>query len=382
MTAPEALADPAQDDARAALASFSRLIDANPNDAAAWFGAAVAHVRLGDEGAATIALQKTLTLAPRHFGALILSGDVFSRRGDLRAAAAFYASGVRFAPQDAPPPVAREIARAEQNCVRIAEEFQSHLASRLSAAGFDPSRSSPGFAKSLAAFNGGPRLHTAQKPRFYCFPDLPDTPFYDRKDFAWAPALEAATDAIAEELAGVLRMPEAFAPYVKADKSRPATNDRGMRDNPDWSACHLIENGAIAPKMAEACPRTMAALKHVPLAAVPGRSPSVLFSLLQPGMHIPPHHGFVNTRLIGHLPLITPPNCLFRVGPETREWEQGKLMLFNDTIEHEAWNKSDRLRVVLLFDFWRPELTEEERTLVRALFQAVDSYGTKAASWS
>ena len=68
----------------------------------------------------------------------------------------------------------------------------------------------------------------------------------------------------------------------------------------------------------------------------------------------------LNTRLICHLPLIVPPGCGFRVGNETREWEEGKLLIFDDTIEHEAWNESDQDRVVLIFDIWRPELSEAD----------------------
>ena len=98
----------------------------------------------------------------------------------------------------------------------------------------------------------------------------------------------------------------------------------------------------------------------------------MLFSLLRPGARIPPHNGFVNTRLICHLPLIVPESCGLRVGNDTRALVEGKAWLFDDTIEHEAWNGSDRTRVILLFEIWRPEFTEEERRLVSAMFQAID----------
>ena len=111
---------------------------------------------------------------------------------------------------------------------------------------------------------------------------------------------------------------------------------------------------------------------------MPNRSPVVLFSLLKPGTHIPPHNGLVNTRLICHLPLVVPAGCRFRVGNETREWVEGQAWAFDDSIDHEAWNDSDRTRVILLFDVWRPELTAIERELVTELFAAIDAYtGTK-----
>ena len=100
------------------------------------------------------------------------------------------------------------------------------------------------------------------------------------------------------------------------------------------------------------------------------------FSALKPGVHIPPHNGATNARLTVHLPLIIPPDCGLRVGEETHVWEPGKLVLFDDTIRHEAWNFSDRLRVVLIFDVWHPLLSALERDLVVRITSALmDFYG-------
>jgi aspartyl/asparaginyl beta-hydroxylase (cupin superfamily) len=119
----------------------------------------------------------------------------------------------------------------------------------------------------------------------------------------------------------------------------------------------------------------MAALRDVPLTDAPGRTPSVLFSLLKPGTRIQPHNGQINARLICHLPLIVPPGCALRVGNETRPWVMGETLIFDDSIEHEAWNDSRETRVVLLFEVWRPELTAAERSSVAALLAAVGTYG-------
>ena len=83
-------------------------------------------------------------------------------------------------------------------------------------------------------------------------------------------------------------------------------------------------------------------LRHAPVPRVAGWGPSVIFSMLKAGAHIGAHTGMYNTRLICHLPLIVPPGCRFRVGNEVREWEEGKLLIFDDTIEHEAWNEGPR----------------------------------------
>jgi aspartyl/asparaginyl beta-hydroxylase (cupin superfamily) len=101
---------------------------------------------------------------------------------------------------------------------------------------------------------------------------------------------------------------------------------------------------------------------------IPGWGPTVMFSLLKAGARIAPHTGMFNTRLVCHLPLIVPSGCFFRVGNEVREWREGKLFIFDDTIEHEAWNDSGEDRVVLIFDIWRPELSTQERRELTALF--------------
>jgi aspartyl/asparaginyl beta-hydroxylase (cupin superfamily) len=220
-----------------------------------------------------------------------------------------------------------------------------------------------------------------QQPKNYYFPGLPQIQFYERGDFPWLDRVEAATDAIREELLGVLEDPSSFAPYVTGHANRPWKDQLGMLNNPAWSAFYLWKNGEVVPGNAERCPRTLAALADAPLARVPNRSPSILFSLLRPGAHIPPHTGVVNVRLICHLPVIVPGECALRVGNETREWVKGKAWVFDDSIEHEAWNKSDKPRVILLFDIWRPELSEEERKLVAAMLEAMDNYGGAGAKW-
>jgi aspartyl/asparaginyl beta-hydroxylase (cupin superfamily) len=126
----------------------------------------------------------------------------------------------------------------------------------------------------------------------------------------------------------------------------------------------------------------MNALRRLPLCRIAGRTPTALFSLLRPGTHIPPHHGFLNTRLICHLPLIVPPGCALRVGNETRPWKEGEVVIFDDSMEHEAWNRSSELRVVLLFDIWRPELTAAERGLVAGMLESIDRFGGARREWS
>ncbi|RYF97172.1 MAG: aspartyl/asparaginyl beta-hydroxylase domain-containing protein, partial [Caulobacteraceae bacterium] len=90
---------------------------------------------------------------------------------------------------------------------------------------------------------------------------------------------------------------------------------------------------------------------------------------------------FMNARYICHLPLIVPAGCAMRVGSETRAWSEGRACVFDDSIEHEAWNRNpDHLRVVMIFDIWRPELTAAEQDMISTVLQAVDAYGMGAAA--
>jgi aspartyl/asparaginyl beta-hydroxylase (cupin superfamily) len=78
---------------------------------------------------------------------------------------------------------------------------------------------------------------------------------------------------------------------------------------------------------------------------------------MAPGTHIKPHVGWVRTVYRLHMGLVVPPDCALRVGAETRSWREGECLVFDDTVEHEAWNRSGDTRVVLLLDFLRPGVT-------------------------
>ena len=127
----------------------------------------------------------------------------------------------------------------------------------------------------------------------------------------------------------------------------------------------------------EACarvPQTTALVEAVPLCRIEGRAPNVFFSILKAGAHIPAHYGITNVRSVVHLPLVVPAGCSFRVGGETREWRTGEAFAFDDTIEHEAWNRSDEDRAVLIIDVWNPYLSDHERMMICRLYQTADAH--------
>jgi aspartyl/asparaginyl beta-hydroxylase (cupin superfamily) len=370
-------------DARKAREALEPVVAAGQADATGCVGLAYACRSLGDRTAALQAVDKALALDHRNLRALLLKADCLAESGDNRAAASFY----QFALQAAPPPeqlpadLRAELARAQSMSERFASEFEAHLRQALADKGLGRPQIGRRFEHSLDLLLGKKQIYF-QQPSTYFFPELPQIQFYDREAFPWLDAVEAATDAIRAELLEVMRDNAAFSPYVEGDPRRPRKSQDGMEGNPDWSAFYFWKHGKFVPEHAALCPRTMEAVQAIPLCTMPSRSPTVLFSQLRPGARIPPHSGLVNTRLICHLPLIVPPGCSFRVGNDVRVPVEGKAWVFDDTIEHEAWNRSDRTRVILLFEIWRPELSQEERAMVSAMFESIDALTGQEPKWN
>jgi aspartyl/asparaginyl beta-hydroxylase (cupin superfamily) len=368
-------------DAKAARSSFERAIAGGGNDAALFVGLAYACRGMGDSGDTLAAAERALQLEPHNLRALMIKGDHFAAAGDERSASSFYLTALRMVPDPAAlsPELRAELARAQAACDKYATELEAELKARIG----DEALARPSsrrFAESLDVLLGKKSIYV-QQPVYYYFPGLPAIAFHEREQFPFLDSLEAATPAIRAELEEILRGGPAFRPYIESDPKRPHNEQQGLTDNPDWSALYLWKDGAVVAENASRCPATMRALEVVPLCRVPNRSPTVLFSQLRPGARIPPHTGMVNTRLIGHLPLIVPPACTFRVGNEVRDWTEGKAWVFDDTIEHEAWNRSSQTRVILLFDLWRPDIATDERALVSAMFEALDARAGVKPAW-
>jgi len=361
-------------DAAGAREAFSAAVAADARNLDAWIGLAFACAKLRDDAATLAAIDRALQIDPRHLRALIFKADHLVSTAKHGPAVAFYRAALRVA-GDTPQPadVASALERARAVVERNAAAVQQRLLDGLKTAGHDPVTASPRFAASVEISLGRRQVYH-QGPTRYYFPGLPQRQFYAREEFGWTQQVEAATDAIRRELRALLAEKTHFAPYLQGNTSAPAMNERSLVDNPDWSACYLVQNGRLTAAGAR-CPQTMDALQAAPIPRIPDRSPNVLFSRLAPRTRIPAHNGFLNTRLICHLPLVVPQNCgKLRCGSEEKAWEEGRLMIFDDSIEHEAWNDSEAERFVLLFEIWRPELEEQERAEVSALLTLSGQY--------
>jgi ornithine lipid ester-linked acyl 2-hydroxylase len=118
-----------------------------------------------------------------------------------------------------------------------------------------------------------------------------------------------------------------------------------------WTTFGLYAFGQKQIENCARCPRTTELVERIPGLVMAG------FSRLAPGAHIKPHVGYDEYSryvLRLHLPLETNPDCVLRVGDETRVWEDGSALIFCDAVEHEAWNRGTTTRTVLLLDFKNP----------------------------
>jgi hypothetical protein len=327
----------------------------------------------GDLDAALAATDKALRIDPLHFVALMLRASLLEslkRKGVAEA----YGRALAQRPEGALPPRLEtmvNVARAHYLA------FQAGMNRDLTnlIAGVDEDFSAEETAR-LGRFRTNALRITRpyhSDPTDYHYPGLIEQEFHDRKDMAWLERLEAATDLIAEDFARVMAAERAeLVPYVQYAPNQPLQQWKALNNSKDWSAIHLLRNGARIEANARHCGATMDLLATLPQPVVQGVSPNAMFSLLAPHTHIPPHNGIANTRLVCHLPLIVPAGCWFRVGAERREWRRGEAWVFDDTIEHEAANDSDDLRVVFICDVWHPGLSDREKRAVAAVVAARD----------
>lgn len=219
--------------------------------------------------------------------------------------------------------------------------------------------------------------HGLQRPSFIYLPDLEPQAFFDRGRIDWLPRLESATALIREELQAALAADQGLAPYVQVDKGQDPQQWSALNGSRAWSALHLSKGGTSIEENQARCPRTTRVLDSLPLPQIPGHAPEALFSILQPGTHIPPHFGLANYKLVVHLPLTVPPDCAIRVGNETRSWTEGECLVFDDSFQHEAWNRSDRERAVLIIDVWHPDLSAAEQEGIVALVQGIAAFNRR-----
>jgi aspartate beta-hydroxylase len=209
-----------------------------------------------------------------------------------------------------------------------------------------------------------------QQPTFFYIPGLPTAAYFDRRLFAWLPAYEALYSEIRRELEPLLQT-SATRERVFHTGELEAANLRGSEVAPSWDGYYFYRHGERREQNCAACPVTARALDALPMIRIREHGPEVLFSVFTAGTHLLPHRGVTNARAVSHLPLIIPADCALSVGGEVHAWREGRTLVFDDTYEHEAWNRSTHVRVVLIADVWNPHLSEVERAAVSDVITAI-----------
>jgi len=380
MTLPETLLRDIQQalgrrDGAAAVRLIDEALGQAPGDIDLRLQKAMALRLQGDLKGALAALDAALELEPYHFVALLSKAAVVERLSGPRKAWQIYRNALKILPDPLPSTLQPAVDRARQ----VVEETTDALAAFLE------DRSAPARARmdrtAGARFDEGLQIYAGRTRNYpsegilLTYPRLPAIPFFDRELFPWFPELEAATDMIRGELEGVLATMDAdFAPYINVPPGTPVNQWEELNRSRLWSSLFLWKDGERQQEPCRRCPGTAALLDRLPLARQPGFAPTVIFSALEAHTRIPPHTGSTNARLLVHLPLILPGPARFRVGNETRSWRMGEAWAFDDSIDHEAWNDADALRVIMILDIWNPLLTEDEREAVTALMNARNAF--------
>jgi aspartyl/asparaginyl beta-hydroxylase (cupin superfamily) len=358
-------------DAAGARRILEEITAASPARAEPWLKLAAMCRSQGDFEAALAAVAGALRIDPLGFLPLLLKASLLEAAGRTIEAGEAYGHALAQRPDTVPPGLAGAIANAQQSHAAHVAAAGQRLAAAIAPL---EQKLAAAEQRRLRRFHSNIVRTTRpyhSEPSHFHYPGLSEREFHDPEDFPWLAELEAATAAISEDFARVMAAERAeLVPYIQYPDHVPLRQWAELNRNPAWTALHLIQNGVTIDANARHCPAVMALLGGLDQPDIPQRGPNAMFSLLAPGAHIPAHTGVANTRLVCHLPLIVPPGCWFRVGGERRDWEVGKAWIFDDTIEHEAMNPSDALRVILIVDTWHPDLSPVERAAVTATMAA------------
>lgn len=341
---------------------------------AAWLKLAGLRRGLRQPQRALDAVHRALTHAPLDFIALALRAGLLEKLQPTRAGEAWAEALAQQPPGDLPPGLATAVRAGEALRAAWLAGRETRLVAATAAG---ETLADEDQAWKIRRFRDNV-LRKARvwhsEPTHFHYPGLTEREFHPRERFPWLGEIEAATTMIRCEMqAAMASLRAELVPYLQYEEHEALEQWRKLNCNSDWTALHLTRLGEPIAVNAALCPQTMRLLDRLPQPHIHGASPNAMFSLLAPHTAIPPHVGVNNARLVCHLPLVVPEGCWFRVGGETRVWREGEAFVFDDTVEHEATNPTDHLRVVMIFDLWHPDLEPAEQQAVAALIAAEGS---------
>lgn len=333
--------------------------------------------RCGDRDGEREALESALAVDAYFLPALLAKGTWMQRFGAPAEAASTYGNALKIAPPERhwPDALRSQLEHARVFVDRWSAALSNYLVQRLAPLqeSLDPMQTRRWIeAVSICAGHSKPFNSDSNKMHV---PRLPAIPFFEPAEFPSLGKLAEKTSVIRGEMLSALESEnDRFRPYVAYKPGEPVNQWQELNHSSRWSAFHLWRNGSPVQENLDRCPETAKLLADAGMVTIDGLCPNAMFSALAPHTHIPPHNGETNARLVAHLPLVVPDGCRFRVGFEVRRWSVGEVLVFDDTIEHEAFNDSDELRVVLIFDVWNPLLDPAERPVVNELAAATREF--------
>ena len=363
----------ARTDAATAAVHFEIACKREPRERSHWINLATAHRILDHAERERVALEEALAIDQTDLLALVRIAELHERLGEETPAAERWSAVLVLSLSINDP--SSEFADILSHAKQYVGERQQKLAEAIERALAD--KLAEGSVRDRLRMRRAADAWLGKRPIFtnHCeglhYPFLPADEFFGAEHFPWLGQLEAATATIVAELKTILAdTATALTPYISLPPGVPASKWSGLDKSLDWGAFHLWKEGERFDEACARAPHTAALVESLPICHLPGRAPNVFFSILKAGSHIPAHTGVTNVRGVVHLPLIVPDGCEFRVGGETRSWLQGRAFAFDDTIEHEAWNRSERDRAILIIDVWNPYLSDHERAMIRSLYGA------------
>jgi aspartate beta-hydroxylase len=364
-------------DAAGALELLRAAREVAPKDQVLLMTLAAACRQRNDAEGEIDAIQSTLINDAYFLPGLLAKAGWLARHTSRAAAARMYANALQVAPPQPhwPANLKASLEHAQREVTSFRNDYGKHLDATLEAAYAKLPPDTVNRWHEAASIMAGHTQPYQQVCNQLHVPRLPPLPYHERRNFPFLAALEEKTDLIREELLNALAADkDKFSPYIAYEPGAPVNQWQELNHSLRWSVLKLWAGGQPDAANLARCPETAKAIAALPLVEIDGLCPNVMFSALAPKSRIPPHNGETNARLVAHLPLIVPEKCRYRVGYEWREWHVGETLIFDDTIEHEAINDSDELRVVLIFDLWNPYLAPEEREMVRAMTASARAY--------
>ena len=195
-------------------------------------------------------------------------------------------------------------------------------------------------------------------PTLFYFPGLTSKPVWNKDKFKCVKVLEENFNLIKQE-------------YIDAEKSNILYNDYKLVDNEkslhkgDWSWYSFISKGKVNNDFHKIFPQTYKILSSLDEIMYNIPFAYSFFSNLENGSEILPHYGPCNIRLRIHLGIEIPDNeCFIEIAGNSKKWNEGKCIVFDDTFIHSVQNKSGKRRIILLIDTWHPELHYSEKEAI------------------